>query len=466
MKFVFINSPRIFAKNNIWRLINGITPPIGLALLAAILERAGYDADIIDAFAEGLSSSEIMERISPNVDFIGFTATTPEINNVLALASSARKRFPDAKILMGGVHSTIFHEKLVSDGLCDLVIRGEGEEAILELAAGKPLETVKNLTWRTGQGETIVNEMSSTFVNLERLPSPAYHKLPMGRYHSALGAARMEPSLGLITSRGCPGSCTFCFSGMFGKKVRYQSAEKIFSEMVFLRKKYGIREFSFYDDTFTADRKRVEDLCGLILAENLKISWSCFARVDAVNGKILKLMKQAGCHQIMFGFESADEEVLKTINKKTGLKAAENAVALTREAGINVRGAFMLGNPGETAESMSETIRYACRLPIQYAIFNITTPFPGTKMYDWAKRENLLHHENWEEYDFAHPILKMEGLSPNLVGKFYKAAFREFYLRPSYVFRKLFERRTKFESRLYLRIFLNLLPRALSFIFS
>lgn len=459
MKFVFINPSRNFARQNIWRLINSITPPIGLATLAAVLEESGFASEIIDAVALNLNDEQVLEKIDPLADYIGIPATTPEIEGVICLAGKISQRFPRARIILGGVHPTIFHQTLVESNACDLVVRGEGEVAILDLARQKPLELIENLTWRAPDGKVIVNPMSEKFVDLETLPAPAYHKLPMGNYHSALGAAKYQPSIGMITSRGCPGSCTFCFSGMFGKKIRFLSAQKILEQIDFLQTNYGIREISFYDDTFTANRKRVQELCEALIKRRKKVSWSCFARVDTVSKDLLMLMQQAGCHQIMYGFESADESVLNAINKKTNLAKAEEAVKWTREAGIDIRGAFMIGNPGETEDSFNRTIAYASGLDIQYAVFNITTPFPGTAMFNWAQENKLLKHTDWQLYDLSHAILGLAEISHDTVELYYRKAFRSFYFRPGYIWAKLLANHTKHELKTYFRIFFGLISQ-------
>ncbi|MGD0280386.1 MAG: radical SAM protein, partial [Smithella sp.] len=370
MKFIFINPPREIKSNNIWNIINSENPPLGLSLLAAIWEEQGHTSQIIDAAALRLSIPEIIAGINPATDFVGITATTPEISSASVIAQKVREEFPHIKIIMGGVHPTVFHEELVRNNICDMVVRNEGEIPITELAKGTPLNLIPNLTWRNSQNEVIINPDSAKHVDLDRLPFPVYDKLPMHLYHSALGAAKQEPSIGMMTSRGCPGKCTFCFSAMFGSQIRFMSPVRIIQHIEYLQKKYGIREISFYDDTFSADKQRVAELCHLILAKKIRLSWSCFARVDTVKPDLLLLMKKAGCHQIMYGFETTNENILKNINKKTHLEQFHKALIWTRAAKINIRGAFMLGNPGETSASMEETIDYAKNAGIQLAVFN------------------------------------------------------------------------------------------------
>lgn len=442
MRFLFINPNRHLAGGNIWGVVNSIMPPLGLATLAAVLEAAGHETEIVDAYAENFSPDQILTFITPDTEVIGITSTTPEIDNAIALAHIIRNHHADKKILMGGVHPTVFHECLVAENVCDMVIRGEGEKAILRLADRQPLKDISNLTWKTADGAVVVNQEGDEFVELDDLPMPAYHKLPMGKYRSAIGAAIRYPSIGMITSRGCPGKCTFCYSGMFGRRTRFLSAENVYQQILFLKSRYGIREISFYDDTFTANPQRVEELCNLMLSRGLDISWSCFARVDTVKPAILKLMKNAGCHQIMYGFETTDENVLKAVNKRVKASQYANVIAWTKNAKIDIRGAFMLGSPEETEDSMRATIEYSKKIGIQYAIFNITTPFPGTDLFAWAAKNGFLRHTRWSEYDLSHAILNLPTVSPDVVEACYRAAYKDFYFRVSYILSHLLSIKT------------------------
>jgi len=457
MKFLFINPNRLIERKNIWSVVNSITPPLGIATLTAVLENEGCEAEIIDAAALNLEIPEILSRIPPDINIIGLTATTPEIESVISIAKSIRNQFPEIKILLGGVHPTIFHEMLVEEGHCDMVVRGEGEDTILAIARKLPLETIPNLTWRSPEGNVVANPQRDTFVNLDELPFPSYRKLPMKKYRSALGAAKLSPSIGMITSRGCPGKCTFCFSGMFGSRIRLMSPEKIMEHILYVKSAYGIREISFYDDTFTTNRKRVEKLCKLMISEKVHMSWSCFARVDSVNPEILRLMKQAGCHQICYGFESADEDILKAINKRISTNDVINAVSWTKKAKIDIRGAFMLGSPGETERSIRKTIEYSKKIGIQFAIYNITTPFPGTALFDWANEKGFIKHTDWNLYDLSHPIMELPTIASEAVQKSYHKAYKEYYLRPAYIIQRLLSIQTRDELKTYIKVFAGIL---------
>jgi anaerobic magnesium-protoporphyrin IX monomethyl ester cyclase len=451
MNFTFINPPHEISKNNIWSIINSRIPPFGVALLSAIWDEQGHTSQIIDAAVLELNIPDIIARINPSSDFVGITATTPGISGAVEIARNIRRKLPNAKIIMGGAHPTIFHEELVRDNICDMVVRNEGEIPMTELAKSTPLNLIPNLTWRNSKGEVIINPGCSKYVELDNLPFPAYHKLPMHLYHSALGAARQSPSIGMVTSRGCPGKCTFCFSEMFGPQIRFMSPARIVAHIEHLQKNYGIGEISFYDDTFTANRENVSGLCELILSKKIRISWSCFARVDMVTQELLLLMKKAGCHQIMYGFETVDENILKNINKRTTMGQFKNAIAWTRAVKINVRGAFMLGNPGETSASMGKTIHYAKNAGIQFAVFNITTPYPGTQMYKEFSGKNLILHQNWDLYNLAQPILKLDTVSGETVKQYYYKSYRDFYLRPFFILQHILAIRTFAQFLMYMK---------------
>lgn len=434
MNFAFINPPRKIAGNNIWSIINSQNPPLGIALLSAIWDKQGHSSQIIDAAALRLSIPEILSQIAPDTRYAGITATTPEISSAIAIARAMRKKMPHIKIVMGGVHPTIFHDELVKNDICDMVVRNEGELPIKELSKETSCHLIPNLTWKSSSGDVIINSACETYVDLNDLPFPAYDKLPMQLYHSALGAARKEPSIGMTTSRGCPGTCTFCSNKMFGSQTRFMSPVRMMQHIELLQNRYGIREISFYDDTFTTNQDRVIEFCRLIIAKNNRLSWSCFARVDTVNPELLILMNKAGCHQIMYGFETTDETILKNIKKRTKINQFQDVIQWSRKAKINVRGAFMLGNPGETITSMKKTIAFAKKSNMPFAIFNITTPYPGTDLYEEYSRKGLLLHRKWDLYNLAEPVLKLDTVSEQAVKQYYYKSYRTFYLRPIFIF--------------------------------
>jgi radical SAM superfamily enzyme YgiQ (UPF0313 family) len=441
-RVLLVATPQILGKQNIWNLIRGFPPPLGLACLAAYLEKAGIDVEIIDAYAENLDPDkfrrELINRRKP--DIIGFTSTTSIIHTAYMYSRIARDIFPDRQIVFGGVHATALPEEVLSQKHVDYVVRGEGEQTFLELVGGVAPEKINGLSYR--KGTQMHHNPDREFIDLELLPMPAYHLLPMHKYRLALGAAKRRPATSMMIARGCPNRCSFCYGDMFGRKIRRKSLDQVLEEIKFLQSRFHIREISFYDDTFTYDKKFIVQLCEQFIRDGIDLSWSCFSRVDFIDRSVLKLMKAAGCHQLMYGLESADESILKELNKNQTIQNFTRAVEVTKEENIDVRVAFMIGNPGETRESIDKTIDYVIRISPDMVVANITTPYPGTALYNWAKKEGVLLTEDWTKYELSNVIIDIPGLPAKFIEKRYRTIYRRFYLRPSYLLRRLTKMRT------------------------
>lgn len=439
MKVLLINPPLERKEGNIWKIVSSSMPPLGLAMVASCLEKGGGEVKILDLPAEGLRVDDITEFIKKEkFDYFGITATTLVINNALAIAKIIKGYYPTAKIVFGGVHASIYPEMVLAHEFVDYVIRGEGEVAFLDLIQGQRNSEIGGLSYKEN-GELKHNPPAPLIADLDLLPYPAYHLLPLKKYHPALGGYKRLPAISMLTSRGCPGVCTFCYKKMFGSKTRYRSAQSLVTEIEYLIKHHGIREIVFYDDTFTVHKNNVKKFCELLISKKIKLSWSCMSRIDCIEENLLVLMKQAGCHQICYGIESAEGEILKNIKKNIALPKAEKICQATKKAGIALRLAFMLGNPGESEETLNKTIDLALRLKPDLVQFNITTPYPGTEMFDWAKENKYLITENWEDYDLSRAVMDLPGAPAELVEKYYKLAYRRFYFRGDYMIGKIIQ---------------------------
>jgi radical SAM superfamily enzyme YgiQ (UPF0313 family) len=454
MKVLLVNPPWHLRKGNIWRDTASAMPPLGLAWIAASLELRGHQVQILDAHAERLPLDTVRQRLDAMADFdwVGISSTTSLIGNALEIARMAKARWPASRLAMGGVHPTVLPEEVLAEPAVDVVVRGEGEVTMQELVSGADFSNVLGISYRQetatarqgqdgpathGQnaratGAVRHNEHRPLIADLNSLPMPAYHLLPMSRYHPAAGASKRLPAVSMLATRGCVGRCTFCYR-IFGPTLRCRSGRALAEEAQFLQQRYGIREVCFYDDTFTAVKKEIREFCRSLGELKVDLTWSCFSRIDAVDEDTLRAMKQAGCHQIMYGFESASPEILRNVGKRVDLDQAAETVRITRKVGIDIRAAFMLGNPGETEQTLEQTLQYAIRLRPELVIFNIATPFPGTEMFDWANRGGLLKTRDWEDYDLAHAVMELPTISSEKVREFYRKAYRRFYLRPRYI---------------------------------
>ncbi|HEY93786.1 MAG TPA: radical SAM protein [Dehalococcoidia bacterium] len=421
-------------------------PPMGLILLAAVLESKGYPVNLVDANLLGMKPVDIIPLLD-DTDILGLTAMTPTVIRAIDIAREVKSAKPDLPIIMGGPHATLLPvETMAAASEVDIIVRGEGEEAFINLLSAledkKPLENIRGITYRK-DAIVVNNPPSPEISDLDSLPFLAYHLLSLKSYKPHPPHGRTLPFAVLITSRGCPYNCGYCSKPVFGKRFRGQSPARIADEIACLQEKYGVREIAFYDDSFTLDMDRAYEICDEIIRRKLNIIWSCETRVNLVEEKLLKKMKQSGCYSISYGLESGSQEILDVIDKGTTLEQAEEAVRYTHEAGIHAIGYFMIGSPGETPDTIHETIRFAKKLKVDYAQFSITTPFPGTRLYDLYLEGGGRPDIPWEDYVYAAssegsaPVFESDSLSREDIILWESKAYREFYLRPSYIWQRL-----------------------------
>lgn len=441
-------SPPIFYTDdgNIWREINSNFPPLGLADLAGYVRGQGFsvriiDCNIVSPTVENFRNyfkGQYVSRFS-DIRVIGLTALTCTIKKAYKIAAICREYYPRAKIIFGGVHTTFSAPEVIKNPNVDAVIIGEGELTLTEILSNRAYPEIKGLVFKkrvADRDEITYNPPRERITDLDSLPRPAYDLLPVLKYRPAKGSYKRLPAMAMITSRGCPGRCTFC-SKTLGNRLVYKSASTIFKEIKYLVDDYGIKQILFYDDTFTVFKDNVAKLCDLIVAHQVDISWTCFARVDFIDLATLKKMKAAGCHQIMYGVENIDPVVLKNIHKKINLAQIVKAVRWTKQAGIECRVAFMVGNPGDNVPIIKKNIEFIKKLKPDLLIVNITTPFPGTEMFQWAKKNDLILTYDWDDYTLAKPVMKLDNMSAEEIKKLYALMYRSFYFQPGYIIKKI-----------------------------
>ncbi len=419
-------------------------PPVGLALIAAVLEKEGYQVTLLDANALSLQPKDAAALIT-NTDVVGLTAMTPTISAAMSLAHHLKQANPGLTIILGGAHPTLLpDETLTTSPEIDIIVRGEGEETIIELLRGlrdQPLDSISGISYRA-DGKVISTAARATSIDMDSLPFPAYHLLPLPRYKPHPPHGQAWPFATIVTSRGCPYRCSYCSKPVFGSKFRAQSPERVVEEVAHLKERFGVQEIAFYDDVFTLDKKRAYAIAEGIIRKGIKIFWTCESRVNLVDKDLLRHMKLAGCYAIAYGIESGSAEILETLHKDTTLEQAEEAVCISREAGLQVIGYLMLGSPGETPETIRQTIEFAKKLKLDFAQFSITTPFPGTELYNLYmqdRRENI----PWESFVYSGadsqlaPVFESDSLSRSDLKYWTRRAYREFYLRPAYLWQRL-----------------------------
>jgi len=435
---ILLVQPPIPPEVELYSTAEMVAPSMGLAYLAAVLEQHGYKVEILDAPAFQLTYEKIpteVERRKP--DIVGVTATTAVAPSALKTAQMVKDAVPEALVVMGGPHITFLPEETMkAEPSIQIGVIGEGEYTLLDLVKtwekNGNLKEVKGVIYREN-GSLKYTEPRPLIENLDELPFPARHLLPMERY-KVFGKHEI---LGLIfTSRGCPFNCTFCSSSLiFGKKFRARSPKNVVDEVEEFVEQYKSNHIEFVDDLFIFDKKRVKEICRELKERGLDVLWVCSARVDTVDGEIFKVIRDAGCIMVYLGVESGVQRVLNLMRKGIKVEQSVRAVKLAKEAGLQVVASFVLGIPGETWEEAMETIRFAKKLDPDFVQFSLATPFPGTELYRVAKEEGLLLTEDWTKYTVLKPVMRTEELSEERLRKLIKKAYFDFYLQPHVIWR-------------------------------
>ena len=412
--------------------------PLGLAYLGAVAEQAGHSVTVIDCQGERLNYESFRQRIAgvPS-DVVGVTSTTLLYNSAKTIMEVAKEVHPNAINMIGGSHVSFWDENALKETKAfDLIVRKEGELTFLELLdriqANKGFEDVLGTTVRTKNGIQR-NEERPFLHDLDSLPSPAYHLLPLDSYH------RMGKTIfPIVTSRGCVQWCDFCSTvRMFGRGYRVRSPKKVVDDMEMLHSKYGESQFTFYDDAFTINRNHTLEMCADIKARKLDVEWDCETRVDAVDKELLEKMRDAGCITIWFGVESGSEKILDKMHKKINREQVREAFKMAQKVGMMTIASAVIGFPGETEETAWETINFINSLNPDDIGCYIATPYPGTPMYEEVIKNGWLRVTDFNKYDTATPTFETPYLSMDRLREIKYKAHQKFYLRPRYVLKMM-----------------------------
>jgi anaerobic magnesium-protoporphyrin IX monomethyl ester cyclase len=330
---------------------------------------------------------------------------------------------------------------------------GEGEITFLELVRQYEKNCLNNLDVVDGivyrkNGQILKTRQREFIEDLDCLPFPARHLYPpLSAYRPTPASYRKLPQGILMTTRGCPSKCTFCDRAVFGSSYRERSADKVVEEIEELIYKFGAREIRFFDDTFTLNEKRVFAICNKLKERKIKIPWTCLTKVANVSKEMLKEMKKAGCWQVLFGLESGDERILKLLKKGNTIEQNKIAVRLAKEAGLSVRADFIVGTPGETLGSLKRTLDFAIKVKVDYAHFNKFVPYPGTELYEILKQQGYRFDfmDRFSIIDHSTIFFIPESMSKEEFREFLDYANKAFYLRPTYILKRLLSIRSLVE---------------------
>lgn len=379
--------------------------PIGLAIIANVLLSEGYEVKILDINAERLSKSQVKEKIDlkSKYEIIGTGGLITTYKYLKWLIPELKNYNPNSKIVVGGGVVAESSTLLLSRVPADIAVIGEGEitmkEIVSALKNNNSLETVKGIAYKKENNQIKINPARPLIKDLDNLPFPAYDLFPIDIYlHNVLHAHLIgkKTEMSIITARGCPYNCNYCYN-IFGRGVRTRSVDNVIEEIRYLMEKYKVESIILADDTFTINKKRVMEFCSKMLLEKINIPWSCYARVNLVDREMLKEMKQAGCYQVGYGIESGSQQILDNMNKKVTVEQAKKAIKLTRSTGLACSTTFMFGYPGESLETIKETV-YFCKQLFIFPSFFFTTPYPGTKLYKGVKDRIIKKYGDEEKF--------------------------------------------------------------------
>ena len=427
--------------------------PIGLAYLAAVLEEDGYNVTVLDCSALDMNHDELQAKLTSIEPMVaGITAMATTIQSALLSAQVAKKACSNATVVLGGPHATFMDEQILNEEKAvDIIVRGEGEQTILDvaqtLANSKSLSMVDGITFRSN-GQIIRTPDRQFIQHLDDLPKPSYEHFSLEKYR--VFGKRIMP---VISSRGCPLQCSFCVSSrMFGRAFRARSPEKVVDEIEWLINKHDADALTFYDDTLTFDKKRIYSICDEIANRKIHRPWDCQTRVDQVSRELLAKMHKAGCQQVFFGVESGCQQILDAVNKKTSIIQNEKAIKMAKNEGLFVTISVIIGYPGETRDTLIQTLDFVKKVKPDDAYLCVATPYPGTELRKLVEKNGWKMSLDWSLYDTITPVFENPDLSSEEIEKSRTKFYNSFY-SPTYVLRRMME--NNFYSKIMARTALN-----------
>lgn len=454
MKVMLINPNSTLAGRD--TIYSRFVPPIaasGIAYIAALLEKNRAKVIIIDQYANKMTNEELSNRINAeSPQLVGFSCLTPVMGNVKVLVEQVRLLKKDIKIILGNIHASIFAEELLRRKIADIIVRGEGEISMLEVSIAikenKNLHDIRGISF-IENGNIYHNPDREPQSNPDDFPYPAWHLFDLEYYRSHPMVSLHEITVPIQASRGCPYQCIFCSQDTLYEKPRYRKTVNVIDEIEYIYSKLGVSHFVFIDAYFPFSIEHGLEFCDEFMQRGLhkKIRWVTESRVDKVNLKLLKRMKEAGLHLIMYGFEVGNQEVLDRINKRTTLEQARQAMKDSKKADILTLGLFILGLPNETKQTCEDTIRFAKELDCDIAKFNIAVPLPGSKFFEdnRSKFSSICEPEKFTSWSSLVSssddlIYVPDGMNNRDLIDLQRKAMFQFFVRPKLIIKYIFKR--------------------------
>lgn len=458
-KVVLLNPPmraqQVYGNLVRW---GSVSPPLGLCYIASLLQKNCYDVHLLDAEALHLSLSETVEQVRRlNPDIVGVACKTLWVNSAHRVAERLKEIIPNTLIIAGGNHVSAMPQRSLQDfAAFDILVIGEGELTFLELLDsfrnGTSLADVSGIAFRNN-GESVVTSPRARIKNLDTLPPPAFELLPKlaTHYSPSLNCIQFQPAFSLVTSRGCSGKCTFCDRKVFGNQVTFHSPEYTMNLIRNIYFNHGIRFLLFDDDNLLLNKKYCSSLLKMMKEAEFHMPFTCQSRVDTIDEENLLLLKSAGCFKIMYGIESGSPKILNRMRKRIGLDQVRKAISLTKKAGILPSGFFIIGYPGETIETLEETVKLIRECDFFDIVVLLFAPLPGSEIYEDIHRWGT-YDENWEKTNsIDQSTFLPAGLSTDILMKYMSRCYTACLLKP----RQLFSMHKRFSSRAHLKALMS-----------
>jgi len=418
--------------------------PLGLLSIAAYLEREGHEVFVHDCLGPKAPTGNAANAgiiLEHDPDMVGFSATTSGFLDACDLTMLIKGSRPEIKTVFGGVHISSMGGVLLErfKGI-DFLCLGEGEVTLAELAAGKDANQIDGLVWRD-QDQTVTNAPRSHIHDLDDLPFPAYEKLkgfPQG-YNLPLFSYILSPGGTMITSRGCIYQCSYCDRSVFKQGFRYNSPEYVYEHMRYLRTRFGVRHINIYDDLFTLNRRRITELCNLLISRPLGMQFNCAVRVGHADEELLQMLKHAGFLQLSIGIETGDSDLLDVHKPGVHLDEVRDTVKCIQEKGLRVKGLFMMGLPGDTEESIRKTSDFVMSLDLDDMNMSKFTPFYGAPIWSTIFDHGTFDYD-WRKMNCLNFVYVPEDIdSKDTLDQLYNTHVKRFY--SDSVWRKKFRKR-------------------------
>jgi len=416
---ILLLQPQVFSPGLTFLTSDPRRVSMGLLYIAAVLDRAGHEVSV--ELATRGNIRRLVQKASPEV--VGFSAMTPNYPYTKELIKVVREESPKTRIVLGGYHATLRTEEVLKETETDFIIRGEGENAMLQFVSAmegrEKLSDVMNLSYRNGK--EIVHNATGGLVDVNALPFPAREKVDI-------------PFAIIIESRGCPFACTFCcIRSFYGRTWRPRKVENFIAELAYMKEKLGYKRIYIQSDNFLVNPRRVEALCKAIIEYGLDdVSYDSAGRIDvmAKNPRLLNLMVEAGWKSMNFGLESGVQEILdRSYNKRLTLEQARKVIKKLQDTNIHVGWTFIIGSGDEydTEAYIQKSVNFLLSIPYDGVGLTILTPFPGTALFHKLQRENRILTYDWKLYDTMHCVYKPKYLSPEKMEELYAKALWKVY---------------------------------------